>query len=120
MSLLKRRLHGATVHSLRGWMLALRTEEAVRVQSFLAIFLIPTAFYIATDFYQLLWLLLTIVLVVVTELLNTAIEAAIDRISDEIHPLSARAKDIGSAAVFTTMMFFLVVWCGIIYLNFFS
>jgi len=110
---LYRRLIGAAKNSARGLRQAILTEEAFQLYAFLSVFLLPLAFIIAEDYVQLILLFGTVFLVLITELLNTAVEAVVDRVSLDAHELSARAKDMGSAAVTLALILFAGVW-GII------
>jgi len=110
---LYRRLIGAAKNSARGLRQAILTEEAFQLYAFLSVFLLPLAFIIAEDYVQLILLFGTVFLVLITELLNTAVEAVVDRVSLDAHELSGRAKDMGSAAVTLALILFAVVW-GII------
>ena len=76
------------------------------------------AMVIAKSYQQLIMLLMALFLVLIVELLNTAIEIVIDRIGPEFHELSGRAKDIGSAAVALSMLVFLFVWGLLIVMNY--
>jgi diacylglycerol kinase (ATP) len=111
--LLYRRLVGATVNSGRGLRQAILTEEAFQVYVFLSGLLVPLALFIAADYMQLIFMVGSLFLVLITELLNTAVEAVVDRVGLDRHELSGRAKDMGSAAVSLSIMMFFVVW-GII------
>lgn len=104
------RLFAATGYSMQGLRAAWRYEEAFRIEATLAVACIPLAFWVGQDLTQKLLLVVCCALVIITELINSAIEAAVDRFGSEQHPLSGQAKDIGSAAVFTSLMLFLVVW----------
>jgi diacylglycerol kinase (ATP) len=117
--LLYRRLVGATLNSGRGLRQAILTEEAFQVYLFLSVLLVPLAFFIATDYVQLILMFVTIFLVLVTELLNTAVEAVVDRVGLEMHELSGRAKDMGSAAVSLSIILFFVVWGTVVAVNFY-
>ena len=110
---LYRRLIGAAKNSARGLRQAILTEEAFQLYAFLSVFLVPLAFIIAEDYVQLILLFGTVFLVLITELLNTAVEAVVDRVSLDAHELSGRAKDMGSAAVTLALILFAGVW-GII------
>jgi len=116
--LLYRRLVGATIHSWRGLVDSARHEEAFCCQLFLSLFLVPLAFLVAVDPVQLILLIGSVLLVMIVELLNTGIEIVIDRIGLEFHELSGRAKDVGSAAVFLSMLVFLLTWITIVLSNF--
>ncbi|WP_241242388.1 diacylglycerol kinase [Thalassotalea sp. G2M2-11] len=104
------RITPAIRHSLAGLVAAYKNEIAFRQEVFLTIILLPTAFFIANDFVEFCLLASGIFAVLITELLNSGIEAAIDRISFDYHELSGRAKDLGSAAVFVAICYFLLVW----------
>ncbi|MCS5587165.1 MAG: diacylglycerol kinase [Porticoccaceae bacterium] len=116
--LLYRRTVSAAINSFRGLRYAALHEEAFRMQLFLSLFLVPTAIFIAVDYLQLILLILSLLLVLVVELLNTGIEVVIDRIGLEFHELSGRAKDIGSAAVALSMVAFAFVWGSILTVNY--
>lgn len=116
--LLYRRLVGATLNSGRGLRQAILTEEAFQVYVFLSVLLVPLAFIIAADYVQLILLFGSIFLVLITELLNTAVEAVVDRVGLDRHELSGRAKDMGSAAVSLSIILFFVVWGIIVAENF--
>lgn len=97
-------------HSLLGLKAAYQHEIAFRQEVFLLIILLPTAFYIANSFVEFGLLISGIFAILIAELLNSGIEAAIDRIGLERHELSGRAKDLGSAAVFVAIIYFVLVW----------
>jgi diacylglycerol kinase (ATP) len=105
---LSRVLHAFT-YSLDG----LKTgwgEPAFRQEALLAIPLVPLAFVIGANWMETAMLIAVVVFVMVTELLNTAVEAAIDRIGPEWHAISKRAKDLGSAAVLLSLLLCGGVW----------
>jgi diacylglycerol kinase (ATP) len=104
-----KRLFNATRYSISGFKAAWQHEAAFRQELILGIVLIPAAFFITDSIPQTLLLIFSTVLVIIVELINSAIEAVVDRIGNEIHELAGRAKDIGSAAVFLSLanMFFL-------------
>ena len=95
------RIWKAWLYSLAGLRAAWRDEAAFRQEIMLAAVLVPLAFFLASDRISLVLMVGCVLLVLVVELLNTAIEAAINRISTEIHPLAKKAKDceIGRAHV---------------------
>ena len=80
--------------------------------------LIPVAFWLGQSTNQIGLLILSIFIVLIVELLNSAVEATIDRISDESHALSKQAKDIASAAVFLSLVLFAIIWCLVIFERF--
>lgn len=100
----------AIKHSILGLKAAYKHEIAFRQEVFLLLILLPIAFYLANDFVEFCLLISGIFGILIAELLNSGIEAAIDRISLEHHELSGRAKDLGSAAVFVAILYFLLVW----------
>lgn len=109
-----RRIISATRYSLQGLQAAWRYEESFRQEVVAIAVLIPVSIFVAGSVYQWLWMFLSCTLVVITELLNSAIEAAVDRWGEEQHELIGRAKDLGSAAVFVALTFFFLVWSMVI------
>ena len=109
-ALLKRRLLGATTYSWQGLQACFKHEEAFRVEVFFAILLLPLAFIMASTMVELVLLIGSVLLVLIVELLNSAIEAVVDRIGEEPHELAGRAKDQGSAAVMLAMGVFFITW----------
>ena len=113
---LNRILHagGYSVQGLRaGW-----GETAFRQEAIMAIVLVPLAFWLGQNWLETALLAGSVMLVMIVELLNTCIESAIDRIGPEWHDLSKRAKDMGSAAVLLSLLFFGGVWLGAIWHRF--
>jgi diacylglycerol kinase (ATP) len=104
------RLLAATQCSCAGLVSAWRNEEAFRQEVIFAAVLIPAAFWVGTTSVERLLLLGTVLLVLIVELLNSAVECTIDRIGTDHHPLSGRAKDISSAAVFLSLVMALTTW----------
>jgi diacylglycerol kinase (ATP) len=104
------RLMRATKVSYWGLGWALREEEAFRIEAILGVILAPVALYFGHGGVQKALMLLSLVVVLITELLNTGIEVAIDRIGKEHHVLSGRAKDLGSAAVHLSLLQVPLVW----------
>lgn len=104
------RLAAATGYSLRGLRAAWRHEEAFRLEATLAALLLPLAFWVGESLTQRLLLIACVTLVLIIELLNSAIEAVVDRVGPEHHPLSGQAKDLGSAAVFISMLLCGGIW----------
>lgn len=109
------RLYSASIWSWHGLRDAFKTEEAFRQEVLLAALLIPASFLIDTSAIGHALLVGSVLFVLLVELLNTAIETVIERISDEIHPLSKRAKDLGSAAVLLSILNAGVIWALIIF-----
>ncbi len=105
-----RRVLNALRYSGRGLALAWRVESAFRQELALACILVPTAFLLPLGVLEKLGLIGSTMLVLMIELLNSSVEAAIDRISLDHHRLSGRAKDFGSAAVFIALLFCGLSW----------
>ncbi|GIX25035.1 MULTISPECIES: diacylglycerol kinase [Caldimonas] len=111
---LNRILH-AFVHSLDGLRTAYRSESAFRQELWLAIVMLPTAFWLGRGWVETALLAGSVVLVLIVELLNSGIEAAIDRVSYDIHELSKRAKDFASAAVLLSLLLCAAIWTAALY-----
>lgn len=109
-----RRLYQATLNSLAGLAITWRDEQAFRSQCLFYLVLVPVAWIMASSALELLALLGVLVLILIVELINTAIEATVDRIGPEIHPQAKKAKDCGSAAVFVSMLLAAAVWLVIL------
>ncbi|HTP47150.1 MAG TPA: diacylglycerol kinase [Casimicrobiaceae bacterium] len=105
-----RRLINALFYSLSGLKLAFRHESAFRQEIALAVILIPLACVIPVGAVERVLLIASVLLVLIVELLNSSIEAAIDRIGLDTHRLSKRAKDLGSAAVLIALTALAVTW----------
>ena len=108
------RLRAATVYSVEGLRACFASEEAFRLEIMLAVVLTPLAFWLGDSPAERGLLLVAIVLVLLVELLNSAIEAVVDRIGLEYHALSKKAKDIGSAAVFISLVSFVMLWVAVL------
>lgn len=107
------RLLAAAGFSVAGFSAAWRNEEAFRQEIALGLLLVPLALWLGETMSQRVLLLGTWLLVIIVELLNSAIEAAIDRIGDDLHELSAQAKDMGSAAVLTSLILLVLTWAAV-------
>lgn len=105
-----RRLVNAFGYSMDGFKAAYRHEDAFRQEVWLSLVLIPLAFYLETEAMHRLLMVGSVLLVMIVELLNSAVEAVVDRVSIERHALAKRAKDIGSAAVLLALINLGVVW----------
>ena len=105
-----RRVWNAFNYSLSGLHAAYVNEDAFRQESLLAVLLIPAALVLPASGIGKALMIGSVLLVLIVELLNSAVEAAIDRISLDRHKLSKRAKDIGSAAVLIALINVLVTW----------
>ncbi|MCL4720682.1 MAG: diacylglycerol kinase [Gammaproteobacteria bacterium] len=105
-----RRLKDAAGYSMAGLRDAWRGEEAFRQEVSLALVLLPLALWLGQTPVERLLLAGSWLLVMIVEILNTAIEATVDRISDDYHQLSGQAKDLGSAAVFLSLVLAALTW----------
>ena len=109
------RVVNAWRYSLSGLAGAWRTEGAFRQEVIGAAILIPIACFIPVPVLHRALLIASVLMVIVVELLNSAMEAAIDRISLDRHPLSKKAKDTGSAAVLVSIVIAMLVWAGVLF-----
>jgi diacylglycerol kinase (ATP) len=110
-----RRLLSATRTSLEGFAAAVRHEDAFRQELCLAVLLVPAGLWLGRDGLERALLVATVLFVLVVELLNSAVEATVDRISLDNHRLAKRAKDIGSAAVMLAIATAAAVWFLILF-----
>ncbi|WP_341501190.1 diacylglycerol kinase [Gallaecimonas sp. GXIMD4217] len=104
------RIWAAARYSMKGLAAAWRNEEAFRQESLLMLVMLPGAFWLGESAMERALLIIPLFVVVLAELLNSAIEAVVDRIGLERHELSGRAKDIGSAAVLVSLLLVALVW----------
>ena len=105
-----RRLLNAFGYSLQGFRAAWQNEAAFREEAMLTIVLTPVALLLPVTGLEKLLLILSLLLLVLVELLNSAVEAVVDRIGPEIHPLRGRAKALGSAAVLIACLILGLTW----------
>ncbi len=110
-----RRLLNALVYTFQGFVSAFRHEEAFRQELLLALFLIPTALLMQVSGVEKVLMIASVLMVLVVELLNSAVEAAVDLISLENHELAKRAKDMGSAAVFLSLVNVAAIWLLVLF-----
>ncbi len=104
------RLIRATGYSMSGLSQAYRGESAFRQEAWLAVVLVPLSFWVGRSWIEVSLLIAAVMQLLIVELLNSGIEAAIDRVSFELHDLSKRAKDMASAAVFLSLLLCAGVW----------
>lgn len=109
------RLINAFRYSLDGFAAAYRHEDAFRQEAWLAVVLIPLALFLPAGGIGKALMVGSVLLVLVVELLNSAIEAVVDRVSLERHHLAKRAKDIGSAAVLIALINVVAVWALVLF-----
>ena len=114
------RVFKALRYSTQGLRAALRYEAAFRQEASLAIVMIPAAFFLGRHALETLLLIIAVVLVLIVELLNSALEALADTITTAPHPLIGRAKDIGSAAVLLALLLAGGAWATVGWLRFIS
>ncbi|AKP33351.1 diacylglycerol kinase [Yersinia aleksiciae] len=104
------RIYKAAGYSAKGLSAAWKNEAAFRQETVAAIIAIILAFWLDIDVITRILLIGSVVLVIIIEVINSAIEAVVDRIGSEFHELSGRAKDMGSAAVFLAVLLAIFVW----------
>ncbi len=104
------RIMWASCYSYRGIAAAFRHEAAFRQELTAMIILLPFAFWLGETAVQRIVLIAPCILVIIVELINSAIEAVVDRIGPEMHELSGRAKDMGSAAVLLSLLLVILSW----------
>ncbi|MDH5765090.1 MAG: diacylglycerol kinase [Gammaproteobacteria bacterium] len=109
------RILKATGYSWQGLKSACIHEAAFRQELLLAVILIPLACWLAETGVELALLIASVMLVLIIEIINSAIEAVVDRFGDELHDLSGRAKDQGSAAVALALINLVLVWLAVIF-----
>jgi len=108
-------LFHATKWSIAGLKAAWKYEQAFRIEVFASFIIVPLAFYLGETHIEKLLLCMSWLLVLVVELLNSAVEAVVDRISTDFNELSGRAKDLGSSAVFMSNIVFAGTWVILIF-----
>jgi diacylglycerol kinase (ATP) len=109
------RIWNALFHSLDGFVAAFRHEDAFRQEVVLAAILVPAALVLPAGGLGKALMIASVLLVLIVELLNSAVEAAVDRVSLDNHVLAKRAKDIGSAAVMLSLINVPVVWLLVLF-----
>lgn len=110
-----KRIFSALRYSLQGFRSAFQNEEAFRQEIFASILIIPLALYFGDSGLERALLIAVWILVMVVELLNSGIEAVVDRVGAEYHALSGIAKDVGSAAVLLSLINFALVWILVLF-----
>lgn len=107
------RVFHAALNSLHGLQQAYRGEAAFRQETWLAVVLLPAAFFVGRNLIEVALLVGSVLLVLIVELLNSAVEAVVDRVSMDWHELSKRAKDIASAAVMLSLIACGGLWAAV-------
>ncbi|AQP36212.1 diacylglycerol kinase [Vibrio anguillarum] len=110
-----KRLFYATGYSIQGLKAAWLNEAAIRQETVTSILLITITFFLPVTKIEQIMMIGCLVLVVIVELMNSAVEAVVDRVGSEWHELSGRAKDIGSAAVLIALIFSAFTWMFILW-----
>ncbi len=104
------RIVHATIYSIAGLRAAWRHEAAFRLEVLLCVVLLPAAFWVGQSAVEWSLLIGSCLLVLIVELLNSAVESTVDRVGTDRHELAGRAKDLGSAAVFVSLLLTGIVW----------
>lgn len=111
------RMRKASLYSWQGLCAAWRHEAAFREEAILALVLIPLGLYLGDNGIEKALLVASVILLPLVEILNSAIEAAVDRHGSEHHPLAGRAKDMGSAAVALAIALMIAVWVLVLFVD---
>jgi diacylglycerol kinase (ATP) len=109
------RIINAFRYSFDGFIAVAKSEEALRQELLLLAIMIPVSFFLEITCLERVLMISSLIFVIIMELINSAIEVVVDRISLDLHPLSKKAKDIGSAVVFFAFVNLIVVWSCIIF-----
>ncbi|MES9827403.1 MAG: diacylglycerol kinase [Candidatus Thiodiazotropha sp.] len=108
------RLANALGWSMKGLRATFEHEEAFRQEAYLLMLLAPLGFWLGNDGVERALLVAPLLIVLIVELINSAIESVVDRIGDEKHQLSGRAKDQGSAAVLISLLLVVLCWGSVL------
>lgn len=108
-----RRLLNATRFSIQGFKSTFKTEAAFRQECYLGLIALPVSFFIASSTIEWVLLITSFLFLMLVEVINSAIEATVDRFGDEYHNLSGKAKDAGSAAVAIAIFIVFITWSSI-------
>ena len=112
------RIINAGKYSMKGFRAAFKNEAAFRQDLLIAVILLIADFFVCRGVLQFLLLLSGPFFILLAEIMNSAVEAVVDRIGDEYHELSGRAKDLGSSAVFLMLTYTTVIWAVILIDNY--
>lgn len=105
-----KRVWHATRYSVQGLVFAFKNESAFRQELAALVLMVPLAIYLGNNEIEWILMIGSCLIVIIVELLNSAVEAVVDRVGDEFHTLSGIAKDLGSAAVFVSIGLLIMVW----------
>lgn len=114
-NLFQRRIIKSCGYSLQGLQATFKEEEAFRVEVLLALFLVPLGLYLGDTVVEKVFLSGSVFLVLIVEILNSAIESVVDRFGPEESELAGRAKDQGSAAVLLSLLLLILVWASLLF-----
>ncbi|PHR70388.1 MAG: diacylglycerol kinase [Arcobacter sp.] len=103
-----------TKYAIDGFVHAFKTEKSFKIELFLSIFIMSAIIYIDVSLFLKLILLITGILILIVELINSAIENVVDLVTKEKHPLAKTAKDIGATAVMFTIILHVISWVVVI------
>lgn len=109
-------MYKATIYSIQGLKAAFKNEFAFRLEIYLSVFLIPIGLWLGENGMERAMLVGSLLLVMIIELLNSGIEAIVDRFGGELHELSGLAKDVGSAAVLLSLVNVIAIWSLVLFL----
>lgn len=112
------RVYRAMLYSIQGLRAVWSNEIAFRQELGVAVAAIMIVFWLDIDAVSRLLLIVSVMLVMIVEIINSAIESVVDRISKELHPLAKQAKDLGSAAVFLTVLLAVLTWAILLWDHF--
>lgn len=110
-----KRVIKATGYSMQGLKAAFKHEAAFRQELVLALVLAPIACILDVSQTERMLMILSLFIVLIAELMNSAVEAVVDRIGPEMHELAGRAKDIGSATVFVALVLVVYIWAEVLF-----
>ena len=105
-----------TVYALKGFKDLITTETSFKIESLLAIVLIPMIIYVDIEIIKKILMFMSLMGVLIAEAVNSAIERVVDLVTTEYHHMAERAKDVGSAVVFLSILLFVIVWSSVLFL----
>lgn len=108
-----KRIYLATGHSLRAFKWLIANEAAFKQEFWLSVFLVVGSLFFPFSLFEFVFLWCALLFVLLAEIFNTTIEAVVDRIGAEIHPLSGLAKDLGSLAVMISVIIAILIWASV-------
>ncbi|HKJ04697.1 MAG TPA: diacylglycerol kinase [Geopsychrobacteraceae bacterium] len=118
MTWIFKKLYNSTLYSFSGLKTGIAEDQSVRMEAILVLIAVPLALMVEASLSERFWLIFSVLIIFIVELLNTAIEELVDHLFKEIDPIAKKAKDLGSAAVFVGVMHACGVWGTILYKNY--